>query len=397
MLSRAAAPELVEGLRDLGARPFSDLEDALEALAEAAVDEPLLLVLDEFPELIAVAPDAETRIRAFWDRARRRTRLRVLMLGSATRVMERVQEERSPLFGRIDLALLLHPFRPHEAALMLPGLSAPDRALVWGLLGGLPRYLELWDQEAGVADNLERLIAAPGAPLLTAGELAMAGELGDADLARRVVYAVANGRSKFAEIRQAVHTDPTRALESLVQLRLLERVVPVTASERRTRTVLWKLADNFLAFWLGVIDRYRGEIERGLGSSIVPVLMQDLDRHLGPRFEAAFRDHLRLLASRGGLSEDVVAVGQFWVDQPRQVAIDAVALAGVDRVAVLVGEARWSRQEDARRIRRELDLKMQALPRRAERVLTVACARERLIHHDDVDLAVTAADIFAAT
>lgn len=395
LLSAAAASVIDGGLRDLNARPFVDLEDALETLAAAAADEPLVIVLDEVPELIAVAPDFESRFRAFWDRARRRTRLRVLLLGSAVRVMERLQEERGPLFGRIDLALLVHPFLPHEAALMLPRLAPADRALVWGLLGGLPRNLELWDQELTIVANLERLIAAPGAPLLTAGELAMTAELGGADLSRRIVYAVANGRSRFAEIRQAVQTDPTRALESLVRLRILERVVPVTASERRTRTVLWRLADNFLAFWLGVVDRYRGEIERGLGASIVPVLVRDLDRHMGARFEAAFRDHLRLMAARGAFGEGVVAVGPFWADQPRPVEIDAVALAGSDRVAVLVGEARWSRREDARRIRRDLDVKAQRLPRRGPRILTAACARERLVHAREVDFALTAADLFA--
>jgi hypothetical protein len=61
-------------IRDLKARPFRDWEDLLETLATAAANEPLLVVLDEFADVAAVAPDLENRIRAFWDRARAGTR-----------------------------------------------------------------------------------------------------------------------------------------------------------------------------------------------------------------------------------------------------------------------------------------------------------------------------------
>lgn len=393
-LSRDAAP-FVAGLRDLTSRPFMDWVDAFETLAESASRERILLILDEFPELVEVAPELPATLRAVWDRIRGRTKLRVLLSGSAIRTMEAIQEARAPLYGRLSLRLPIHPFRPHEAALMLPALKPSDRAVVWGLVGGVPLYLEWWNQSRGVRENLLRLACTPGGALLTEGELALATEGDAGDLGRQVLYAIAAGRTKHNEIADAIGADPTRVLGRLVTLRLVERVVPVTEDPRRTRRRLYRIADNFFAFWLGVLDRYRSEIERGLGRSILPVLLSELDDHQGPRWEEAFRLHLRRLGEAGELGRDVVAIGPFWTAAEDPTEIDAVVLAGRNRAAVLVGEARWTRKVDGRPIRRELERKTEALPRRGQALGYAICSREQVTGAEDV-LSVTAADIFAA-
>jgi AAA+ ATPase superfamily predicted ATPase len=51
-LSEGVAGAKVGGLRDMIANPYRDWRDALDHLAELAATEPLLLVLDEFPELL---------------------------------------------------------------------------------------------------------------------------------------------------------------------------------------------------------------------------------------------------------------------------------------------------------------------------------------------------------
>lgn len=392
VLSRAAADLFGGGVRDLLARPFADWGDVFDSLAAAAADRPVLLVLDEFPELVSISPELPSVLRAFWDRARTRTQLRVLLCGSAVRTMETAQQERAPLYGRIDLSLLLHPFRPHEAAAMLTGLVPSERALVWGLLGGVPLYLESWDQGAGVRENLARLFAAPGARLLDEGELVLATEADRGGLAGQVLRAIAAGRTKHNEIEQAVRAEPGRALERLIELRLVERTVPVTESVASTRRRLYRIADNFLAFWLSVVEPYKAEIERGLGRSILPVLEASLDDHMGGRWEEAFRQHIRRMADAGDLGEGVVAVGAFWTDRP-PVELDCVALAGRGRAARLIGEAKWTRRVSAGGLVHALERKAEAL-RSVEREARYAiAAREEVVEARGV-LAITAADIF---
>jgi hypothetical protein len=403
VLSVEAASCLTGGLRDLVARPFTDWTDALETLA-AAADSPLLLVLDEFPELVQVVPELPSILRAVWDRVRTRTRLRILLCGSAVRTMEALQEQREPLYGRFDLSLLLHPFQPHEAALMLAPLPPDERALVWGIVGGVPQYLSWWDTQRSVSENLEALACTPGGRLLNEGELIMATEGGQTELASQTLYAIAAGRTKFNEIKDVVRTDPTRVLERLRGLRLVDRILPVTEDERSTRRRLYRIADNFLSFWLGALSRYRTQIELGLGRTILPVLLQELDVHLGPRWEEAFRLHLRRLAEDGALGEGIVAIGPFWTtgggtaeddegSSAGQAEIDAVALAGRERAAILVGEAKWARRVNGDRLRWELERKAQRLPRVRHDLRYAVAARDSVSGHEPL-LRITAADIF---
>lgn len=57
-------------------------------------------------------------------------------------------------------------------------------------------------------------------------------------------------------------------------------------------------------------------------------LVRRLDDHLGPRYEEAFRMHLRRLVAEGEFGPDAVTVGPFWTRGRDQVESDAVVLAG---------------------------------------------------------------------
>ena len=390
-LSRAVSEALPGGMRDLITSPFHRWEEALDYLAQAGRDEPILLVLDEFPEMMAKSPELPGVLRAFLDLSAGRTKLRILLCGSAVRTMQAIQEQHAPLYGRFDLVLQVYPFRPHEAAEMLPRLSSADRAVAYGLLGGMPLYLSWWDQDKSVSDNLAVLATRPTSPMAIEGDLVLATESRYGEQIADVLRAIAEGRTKHNEITDAVGTDPSRALRDLQELRLIERIQPVTESARSRRRI-YRIADNFLAFYLGVLGRYREEIDRGLGMTVLPALRASLDDHMGSRWEDAFRDHLRLNAT--SLHPETVAIGPWW-RVGGQDQIDAVVLAGRARRPVLVGEAKWSRSVNGGRIAAQLLAKARQIVEDVGDLRIAVCARDAVVDPPTGALVVTAADIFA--
>ncbi|WP_239679300.1 ATP-binding protein [Natronosporangium hydrolyticum] len=363
-LSAAAAPVLDLPLRDLRTRPFVDWDDAFDCFATAAVSEPLVVVLDEVPELLPANPGFESGLRAIWERMGDR-RLRLVLCGSAVRTMEALQAERAPLFGRATLRMQVRPFGPHEAALMLPRLTPDERARAWGICGGSPFYLSLWDDGATAAENLTELFGSEQALLLNEGSFLLATE--DFAGGRRerlpeqVLRALAAGRSRYGELKQSLGADPARPLAALQELGLIDRVLPV-AGKVDPRLAYYRVADNFLAFWLSVVEPHRSMISQRLGSSLAPLLLHQLDHFMGQRWEEAFRAHLVRVLADDPRVQPMTGIGRFWRQRvpPGEdpCELDAVGLTGVERRVSLVGEAKWARQVDGGRLVRQLQRKV---------------------------------------
>lgn len=215
----------------------------------------------------------------------------------------------------------------------------------------------------------------------------------------RLLRAVATGNARFAELKNTLGTDPTRALQATQELDLVERVEPVRA-DVDNRRALYRVADNFLAFWLGIVEPHRSAITRGLGAGVARAMEGQLDQFMGDRWEEAFRAHLVRVVEDLGLPEPATEIGRFWKSRLRPdedpCEMDAVVLLGAGRKVGLVGEAKWARKEDGRRVVRSLIRKLHdsRLPM-IDDPRFVVCARQSVTPVQPETLVVTANDVFA--
>ncbi|HUH07792.1 MAG TPA: ATP-binding protein, partial [Egibacteraceae bacterium] len=99
---RAAAPPVPGDLLDLGR--LDSWDAALGYLLARARDEPLLVVLDEFPYLCEADPALPSTLQARWDH-RADSQLSIVLAGSHVGLMEQLVAADAPLFGRADAHL----------------------------------------------------------------------------------------------------------------------------------------------------------------------------------------------------------------------------------------------------------------------------------------------------
>lgn len=392
LLSQHVARGMPGGERNPANEPYRDWDEALDDLQARAYSEPILLVLDNFPDMLTASPGLADSLRSLAAEAPT-TRLRVVLSGASVRQMKAMQSPGQPLEQAADLTLVLCPFTPHEAAVMLEQLAPPDRARVYGIVGGIPLYLSWWDTGVGITENLSELVCSPGARLLTEGDLLLRADLDDLGFNDRVLHALANGRTSYNDVRTWTGTEPARPLDRLIEQRLIERVLPV-GEARQARRRRYRISDPFVRFHLSLVSPRRADIDRGLGAKLAPELAEAAELSMGEVWEEAFRVQLREMAETGDLPvDDVASLGPWW-DNTGQAEIEALGLTGSGS-PVLAGTVTWEASADASVLLASLREKVaRGVGAYPQRLRYAVCARDQLhnVPYDVVGL--TAADLF---
>ena len=336
---------------------FPDWDAALAFVTERAGAERLVVVLDEFPYLVGSTPGLESVVQRWWDRSGRRSGVMLVLCGSAVAVMQQLAAAAAPLHQRATLSLYLAPLDYRAAGQFVARLKPAERAVVYGICGGTPLYLEQWDDGADLKSNLVRLFGSPASPLVDAAELVLSGELPETEGAFRILSAVAIGKTRPGEIADYARVAVERPLKRLTTLGILERRVPALDDPERTKRAIYRISDRYFAFWFRFIASHRADIARGLGAQLVERrILPGLDDYMGPVFEDLAREHARHLAAAGELEADRV---EGWWSADGRFEIDLVVISG--REVNFVGEAKWSQRAIRRDVLTRLDIHRQGL------------------------------------
>ncbi len=360
-LTDAVRRGLGEQAANLAGGGFTSWEAALRFFAALASEEPLTVVLDEVPYLVASTPGFASIVQAVWDHVPAGTRLTLVLCGSAIGMMEAMIGARGALRGRPTLTLRLSPLDPVHARAFIPALEPAAFIEAYAACGGYPMHLRAWDPNGSTEANLLHLAGAAGGILLEDAASMLAEELTHPGGYTRVLAAVGRGRTRFAEIAAESGQRVERPLEILIRAGLISRTLPVGAP--RGARASYEIADPYLAFWFGVLYSDIPQIEAGQGSAVLSRKNRSWQRHLGAVFEDLARLHARRLAVGGELSSDLV-IDRWWASSGEPCEVDVLGLRGA-RTALL-GEARWQTRPLGARDLAQLRRKAAHVPRAVE-------------------------------
>jgi hypothetical protein len=335
---------------------FKSWEAALGFLASQAATEPLVLALDEVPYLLEGTPALPAIVQTVWDHLRPKTKLLIILTGSAIGVVEGWMAAGAPLRGRPTLRMRLDPLDPWAARSFLPGMAPARFVEAYAACGGYPLHLLAWDPKATSRENLLRLAGSPGGILLEDASGILREELPGAGGYPRVLAAIGRGLTRYSEIASAADQRIEHPLETLVEAGLVEKALPAGAPKGARAD--YEILDPYLRFWFNVLYADRGLIEGGQGAAVMERAHPRFETHVGHVFEEMARGHARRLVAHGKLPKDIV-VGRWWASSGPPCEIDVLGLRGSR--TFLLGEARWQRAPVGTR-------ELEALIRKSERV-----------------------------
>jgi AAA+ ATPase superfamily predicted ATPase len=240
---------------------------------------------------------------------------------------------------------VIAPFGLRDVGAFVPDYSPRDRLVTYGALGGLPGHLALIDASKDVAANAASLLLDPSGRLVDEAQHMLDAFLSDAVVHYSIIEAVATGDQTWKGITN--RTGRTggslhRAIDWLVSMEMLERVVPITeTAPEKSKRALYRITDPYVGFW----HRFVGPLVAVGSVGLVDprrlwetMIVPKLDTYMGGVFEQACRHAVRLGVVK--LPFAPVRVGEWW-DSRSNEQIDLVALDGEG--AVFVAECKWGK------------------------------------------------------
>ncbi|AZH25617.1 ATP-binding protein [Haloplanus aerogenes] len=315
-------------------------DGVFEYLGEQLQREDLVVVIDEFPHLVAENDSLPSYVQGFVDQELDGTDSMLVLCGSSVSTMEsEILGHESPLYGRRTAQLDVTPFSFRQAREVI-SYDIQDAIRSYAVTGGTPMYLTLFDYTQSLAANIRSHMLSPSAVLYNEPEFLLRTELRNPARYMSILEAVALGHTTPNEISGATGIDSgplSKYLQTLRRLRLIQRDVPVTATGKKSKRSRYRVADEFLRFWFRYVEPNRSSIEEAPDIVYDGTIAPDLPTHVATTFEEVCQEAVWEAVRRGDF-EPYSEVGRWWY---REDEIDIVGLAPNDD-RILFAECKWT-------------------------------------------------------
>ena len=313
---------------------FENWEDALNYFGRKAQDQRTVLIIDEFPFLAATNPSIKSILQHKIDHDWKERNIFLILCGSSVSFMlNDVMGYKSPLYGRCTGSMEVLPFDYLESAEFFPNYSAEEKLIAYGILGGVPRYLNAFDPKRSLKENLISEILADGAFLNDEPQTLLRMELREPAVYNSILEAVANGCNRVVEIADRIHEEKSKCSKymlTLQTLRLLEKHVPCGEADSSKKGI-YEITDHFYKFWYRYVFSNKSYYSMLGIDKAADEIMGEINDYMGPVFEDICRQYLIRRAQAERLPFVPYVIGRWWGNNPVIKEQDDVDLLALDR------------------------------------------------------------------
>lgn len=355
LFSRQVTDLFMPGVENIS---FHTAEAVFDFIDKNIGNDKVVLVIDELPYWAERDEALLSIMQKYIDTVWNDKNLKIILCGSALSFMEKkVLSEKSPLFGRRDSQIRLEAFNYLDAAKFVPDYSCEDKAICYGITGGVARYLSMIDPSKSIDENIARLFFRTDGYLYDETRNLLTQEFTDIAIVNNIIEQIASGENTLNTIAGKIgEKEPTvlYSLDKLTNVGLVEKKKCITDEKNKKKTQ-YVLKDYMFKFWYEFIPKATSVIEMGQGEfyyqkAVKPVLHSFMG--------AVFEDMCRYYTLKQGIAGEygcfLTSVGSWWGTEnitdengnirAQSADIDVVAISEIDKKAV-IGECKFKNEK----------------------------------------------------
>ena len=350
------------------------------------LSERMLVCLDEFPYLVKSCDALPSIIQKLLNE--KILKFDWILCGSSQQLMHGyVLNRQSPLYGLANEIIKMQPIPAQylSMAMECDAVQAVEEYAIWG---GVPRYWELRRDYPDKETAIRKVLLDPQGPLIEEPQRLLRDDMRDTVQASTLLTIIGNGANKLSEIATRTGKDSSTISEPLSKLRDLgyvNREVPFGESPKKSKKGLYHINDSLLRFHYQFIVPYRSVLALGRIDVVMQVVRAQLPQFIGQCWELLCRQYVS-----GNIIDGVAynVASRWWgkIFPPedkdgKMVELDVVA-ESIDKKHILIGECKWTHDEDADRLMAVLEQKAKYLPfvKKGQEVHLVLFLKESPVH-----------------
>lgn len=326
---------------------FNSFDAAFAEITRMAEKERLVFVIDEYPYLAKADKSVSSRLQHIIDHVWKDGKLFLILCGSSMSFMEyQVLGYESPLYGRRTGQYKIHALNYKEITAFNPELDNAQQALVYGVTGGIPHYINKLDVDGDIDRALIDNLFNTSSYLYEEPENLLKQELREPAIYNSVITAIAGGASHSNEIATKVGIEApvcAKYLKVLLDLGIIKKETPIT--EKPGRKTIYAIGDNFFRFWYRFVPQNTSAISAGRAEQIYePVIKKYFSDYMDGIFEQMCREYLWQNADTLPILPS--EIGQWWGNDPteqKQIQIDIVGTP-VEGNEYIIGSCKYKNE-----------------------------------------------------
>jgi len=345
---------------------FNNYDEIFEYLIDKSNGERIILVFDEFPYMVNSDKSFLTKFQKYIDTKFKNTNIMIVLCGSSISFMENeVLANKSPIFGRCTAQMEIKPFDFFDAIKFYEKYDDIDKVIAYSIVGGVPQYLDLWNENVDIGDNIREMFLVKYRYLFDEPLNFLKQELREPKLYSSILKAISEGYSKLNEISTKIGEpyDKTAVyLKTLVMLRIVEKINPIFEKDKTKKSV-YKIKDNLFKFiyrfvYPNIILIEQKKDEKIYMENIKPYI----NEFTGHIFEQVCKDYLMKKSKLEELPFVIEEIGTWWGTNNKLKIQEEIDIVCVSKNKAILCECKWRNEKVGIDVLDKLKRRMELLP-----------------------------------
>ncbi len=298
---------------------FQDWSDAFEHLSLHLKPGDIIL-FDEISWMGSQDPTFIPKLKVWWDK--QSIPMLLVFCGSVSTWIEENILKSTAFFGRINLILSLEPLSIPESAAFLTNLgmkiSHYDTYKLLSIVGGVPWYLEQFNPQITVDENIKQLAFDRRGLLVSEFDRIFHDLFNNKGTAyKKILDTLKDGAKTLSDIRESIAFAHSGTLSQMMDHLIIAGFVIKQSlwsfkTAKPLKQSLYRISDPYMRFYLKMITPNLEAISNAEFDQIPLSTMPGFDTHMGLQLEALLLQNRSLIQQKLGISPvDIVRNGPY--------------------------------------------------------------------------------------